>query len=155
MERLANAAMVATSTAVTPALAYRRKRIAPPVKAAKPSVWPKELAMKRREEDPPVAQALAQVAQRQHVIAAEHPVADAGEAERREHVAARYRLQMREDPVEVQPRELTVQHVGDRAEHQQRGERPEPGQQPPGSRSRWLSAGRLARLSRRQRVRGL
>ena len=47
IERLANAAMVATSTAVTPALAYRRKRIAPPVKAEKPSVWPKALAMKQ------------------------------------------------------------------------------------------------------------
>ncbi len=37
-ERLQNAEIVATSTAVRPAVAYSRKRIAPPVKAANPSV---------------------------------------------------------------------------------------------------------------------
>ena len=41
-DRLQKAEMVATSMAVTPAVAYRRKRMAAPVKAAKPSVWPKE-----------------------------------------------------------------------------------------------------------------
>ena len=41
-ERLQKAVMVATSMAVMPALAYNRKRIAAPVKAANPSVWPNE-----------------------------------------------------------------------------------------------------------------
>src|SRR6185437_13446812 len=82
-----------------------------------------------REENLAVAQAPAQVAQRQHVITAQYPVADRGEAERREHVSARYRLQVREDSVEVQARDLTVQHVGHRGEHQKRGERADPAQQ--------------------------
>ena len=42
IERLQKAEMVATSIAVTPAVAYSRKRIAAPVKAANPSVWPNE-----------------------------------------------------------------------------------------------------------------
>jgi len=44
-ERLQNAEMAATSIAETPAVAYRRKRIAAPVNAANPSVWPNEYAM--------------------------------------------------------------------------------------------------------------
>ena len=42
VDRLQKAETVATSIAVTPAVAYSRKRIAAPVKAAKPSVWPNE-----------------------------------------------------------------------------------------------------------------
>jgi hypothetical protein len=46
IERLQKAETVATSIAVTPAVAYRRNRIAAPVKAANPSVCPNEYAMK-------------------------------------------------------------------------------------------------------------
>ena len=42
IERLQKAEIVATSIAVTPAVAYNLKRIAAPVNAAKPNVWPNE-----------------------------------------------------------------------------------------------------------------
>jgi hypothetical protein len=42
MDRLQKAEIVATSTAVTLAVEYNLKRMAAPVKAANPRVWPKE-----------------------------------------------------------------------------------------------------------------
>ena len=41
-DRLQKAVTVATSIALSPAVTYRRKRMAAPVKTAKPSVCPKE-----------------------------------------------------------------------------------------------------------------
>ena len=78
------------------------------------------------EEDARVGDQPAQVTQRQHLVGAEQPVAERREAQGREDLPARDGVQVRKHALDVQVRELTVQHGHHEGEDQQRRERSRP-----------------------------
>ena len=130
-ERLQKAVTVATSMALMPAVAYRRKRMALPVKMAKAERVPERVGDEGGEEDARVGDQPAQVAQRQHLVGAEQPVAGAVKPRAARICRRGMACRCANTLLDVQLRELVVQDGHHDGEHQQRRERTDPAPEGP------------------------
>ena len=102
-DRLQKAVTVATSIAVSPAVTYRRKRMAAPVNDGEAQRMAEGIGDERGEQDARVGDRAPQIAQRQHLVGRQQPVAERGEQQRRQNLPLRDRVQMREHALDVQP----------------------------------------------------
>ncbi len=112
-----------------------RRRIEPqanrgPGERGEPEVVAERVRDERREHHARIRHRLAQVAQAEQVVAAEDPVAERGDHQRRADVACGDAAQLAENIANVQVRDFAMEHVRHRAEYGERGDRADPAPDP-------------------------